>query len=147
MFFFSFSWHKGTMKKCQWSIICFFNSKSSPVLVDVNFTWITVQLAAICYWAEIMHGFLRCCGKSLIWGALGYAFLIIQHIISFNFDIFTNKKKIWILVFMFLLPPTTFTEMIYGGSYLRCILLAPVGLGNSRSFMAYLQTPTQGTAV
>lgn len=93
MFFFSFSWHKGSMKKCQWSIICFFNSKSSPVLVDVNFTWITVQLAAICYWAEIMHGFLRCCGKSLIWGALGYAFLIIQHIISFNFDIFTNKKK------------------------------------------------------
>lgn len=39
---------------------------------------------------------------------------------------------------MFLLPPTTFTEMIYGGSYLRCILLAPVGLGKTAGVLWHI---------
>lgn len=44
---------------------------------------------------------------------------------------------------MFLLPPTTFTEMIYGGSYLRCILLAPVGLGKTGVFPIFRLLPKE----
>lgn len=85
-----------TTKKYQQSIICwfafffFFISKIVQCLqMEVVREWWFSQ-AVIHHWAGIMQSSLGHCGQFLIWAALGYAFMTLQHIVSCDFSDICN---------------------------------------------------------